>query len=308
MRILKNRGDIYFSKSNKEKSKEQKILVIALIVIVLFTVLFVGIVSFKSDFSAKKFFAPDKPIDDVSIIDEQQDIILPEVSGKTNYAVMIKNDKNLLFTVLVQSDMDNKAFKVSALKADTVLDGQSLKNIFSSADENGTVNAIKTNLGIEIDYYMSLESSVFEDLFDSMGTVNYPILNDIRFRQNKIEPSFTLKLSAGEQSLDGRHFVNLMRYYLESENSPSFANELFLTAMTQQLNEENHKNSENLFRNFSANANTNITIRDFSLCADKLTVIASTAQPMNVYNVQAEYEENSITQEGLKNIKGYFVK
>ena len=34
MRIFKNRGDIFFSKTNKEKSTEQKILLIALVIIV----------------------------------------------------------------------------------------------------------------------------------------------------------------------------------------------------------------------------------------------------------------------------------
>lgn len=308
MRIFKNRGDIYFSKANKEKSKEQKILIIALVIIVLFTILFLSIVSFKSDFSAKKFFAPDKPINEITIENNEQSIILPEVSGKTNYVVILKNDKSLLFTVLVQSDMDNKAFKVSTLKSSTMLDGQVMQNIFSSADENGIINAIEANLGIELDYYMSFESAVFEDLFDSMGAVNYPVLNDIKYRQNDMQPSFSLKLSAGEQSLNGKHFVNLMRYYLEGQDSPSFANELFLTALSQQLNEDNYKKSESLFRTFSANANTNITIRDYSLCTDKLMVIASESQPMNVYNAQAYYEGNTITQEGLKNIKGYFVK
>ena len=44
MRIFKNRGDIYFSKTNKKKSTEQKILLIALTVIVLFSVVFMFIV------------------------------------------------------------------------------------------------------------------------------------------------------------------------------------------------------------------------------------------------------------------------
>ncbi len=56
MRIFKNRGDIYFSKSNKEKSTEQRILIIALAVIIAFTVIFVLALSIKNDFSAKKFF------------------------------------------------------------------------------------------------------------------------------------------------------------------------------------------------------------------------------------------------------------
>ena len=52
MRIFKNRGDIYFSKTNKKKSTEQKILLIALTVIVLFSVVFMFIVGAKNDFSA----------------------------------------------------------------------------------------------------------------------------------------------------------------------------------------------------------------------------------------------------------------
>lgn len=47
MRIFKNRGDIYFSKTNKKKSTEQKILLIALTVIVLFSVVFMFIVGAK---------------------------------------------------------------------------------------------------------------------------------------------------------------------------------------------------------------------------------------------------------------------
>lgn len=57
MRIFKNRGDIYFSKTNKKKSTEQKILLIALTVIVLFSVVFMFIVGAKNDFSAKNFLS-----------------------------------------------------------------------------------------------------------------------------------------------------------------------------------------------------------------------------------------------------------
>lgn len=308
MRIFKNRGDIYFSKSNKEKSKEQKILVIALIVIIVFTVLFMGIVSFKNDFSVKKFFAPDEELTS-SLVSNDEDIIeLPSVSGKTNYAVIIKNNENLLFTVLVQSDMDNKAFKVCTLKSATQLDGQSMQSIFSSADEAGVLNAIKTSMGIDLDYYMSFESNVYEDFFNSLGNVNYPITNDIKYRQSDNPPSYTLKLSAGEQNLDGKHFINLIRYYLEKENNTSQANELFLNALTQQLNDDNLADGDDLFREFSANVTTDITIRDYSLSADKLVVIASNQQPIGVYNAQAEYDGNVITQDSLKSIKGYFVK
>ena len=59
MRIFKNRGDIFFSKTNKEKSTEQKILLIALVIIVLFSLVFMICVGAKNDFSVKKFFEPE---------------------------------------------------------------------------------------------------------------------------------------------------------------------------------------------------------------------------------------------------------
>ena len=49
MRIFKNRGDIFFSKTNKEKSTEQKILIIALVVIVIFSVIFLFVVGAKNE-------------------------------------------------------------------------------------------------------------------------------------------------------------------------------------------------------------------------------------------------------------------
>lgn len=57
MRIFKNRGDIYFSKTNKERSAEQKFLIITLAVIVIFTIVFLSAVAIKFDFSAKKFLS-----------------------------------------------------------------------------------------------------------------------------------------------------------------------------------------------------------------------------------------------------------
>ena len=42
MRIFKNRGDIYFSKTNKKKSTEQKILLIALTIMVSLKMVSIG--------------------------------------------------------------------------------------------------------------------------------------------------------------------------------------------------------------------------------------------------------------------------
>ena len=47
MKIFKHRGDIYISKSNGKKSREEHILLILLVIIIIFTVAFFGILSQK---------------------------------------------------------------------------------------------------------------------------------------------------------------------------------------------------------------------------------------------------------------------
>ncbi len=120
MRIFKNRGDIYFSKTNKKKSTEQKILLIALTVIVLFSVVFMFIVGAKNDFSAKKFFEPEDL--STTAAAEESTIALPQVSGKTNYIVTVSEDENLLFVEMIQVDLDNKSYKVYLWENQTILD------------------------------------------------------------------------------------------------------------------------------------------------------------------------------------------
>lgn len=309
MRIFKNRGDIYFSKANKEKSTEQKILFIALIVIIIFTLLFVSVLCIVNDFSAKKFFEPENLVTAAVSDDITEDIEeLPEVSGKTNFAAIVYEKETLLFVSLVQADMDNKSFKASVLKGNTELDGNSLSEIFISSGAQNVMNSIETNLGIDLDYYISIENKEFIDFFNKLGSINYPILNDIKYRDDDSPVSFTLKMKSGEQKIDGKHFVNLIRYYVDGENNSSQANELILAALSQQLNSENMENADTLFRQFSAIADTNITIRDFSLAGDKLQVITNDRVSMSVYNAQAAFDGNKINDDDLKKIKGYFVK
>lgn len=309
MRIFKNRGDIYFSKSNKEKSTEQKILIIALAVILIFTIIFVLVLSIKNDFSAKKFFEPENlNVTNQIAVDDSDGTEVPEVSGKRNFITLVHKDDELLFTALVQVDMDNKSYKAALLKAATEVDGNNLNEIFKSSGAENVKKAIDTYIGTDFDYYISMESADFEEFFNALGSINYPILNDIKYRENDSPVTYSLKINSGEQNIDGKHFINLIRYYLDAENSSSQASELLLASLSQQLNSENAQNSEKLFREFVSLSDTNISVRDFSLAGDRLSVIGNDLVAMGVYNAQAGYDGNRLTDDSLKKIKGYFVK
>lgn len=309
MRIFKNRGDIYFSKSNKEKSAEQKILIIALTVIIVFTIVFVLALCIKNDFSVKKFFEPENlNVTNQTVTDSGENMEVPDVSGKRNFITLVHKDDELLFAALVQVDMDNISYKTALLKAGTEVDGNNLNEIFKSSGAENVKKAIDTYIGTDFDFYISMESAEFEDFFNELGSVNYPILNDIKHRESESPVSYTLKIKAGEQKIDGKHFINLIRYYLDVENSSSQASELLLASLSQQLNSENLKDSENLFREFVSAADTNISVRDFSLAGDRLTVLGNDLVAKGVYNAQAAYDGSRLTDDSLKKIKGYFVK
>lgn len=302
MRIFKNRGDIYFSKLNKRKSAEQRILIIALSVIVVFTVFFVSALAVKYDFSAKKFFEPE----DLKITEEVQpeEEPLPEVSGKSNFIIFVNHNKSLLFTVLLQVDMDNISYSVSTLKASTVCDGKSLNSIYEQSGPQNVKNAVDALFGTQFDFYISMDIKNFSEYFDEFGDFYFPIMSDIKFKGD----GYSVKLKAGEQKISGAQFVNLIRYYLEEQNNPAAANDVILNSLLQQVNSGNLEKNEKLFRLLVTNADTNITVRNFSLAGDKIKVLADDRTAAGTYSAAAEYEGDSVSSESLQKIKGYFVK
>ncbi len=307
MRIFKNRGDIFFSKTNKEKSAEQRFLIIALVLIIIITVVFVFITAVKSDFSAKKFFEPENLTVTENAADNEVDV-LPQVSGKNNFIILVSEENNLLFAALVQTDMDNVSYKVSSFRADTVVEDERLSTIFKKSGEENVKKAVEVLLDTTIDYYISMESDKFSDIYEKFGEINYPVISSIKYKNNDIAVPFSVRVREGEQRLKGTQVIGLMRYYLDVEKKPSHANDIMLTILTQQINEANYENKDELFEKFIASAKTNITVKNYSMAEDSLIVLSNENIGINVYNAAAEYKNNKITKDSLKEVKGYFIK
>lgn len=307
MRIFKNRGDIFFSKTNKEKSSEQRFLIIALVLIVVFSVIFVFVTAVKNDFSAKEFFKPDN-ISVTENVSENEIDILPQVSGKNNFIVLVSEQNNLLFAGIIQTDMDNVAYKASMLRADTVVEGEKLSMIFKKSGAENVKKAVESLLNTSIDYYISMESDKFTEVYEKFGEINYPVINSIKYKNNDTAVPFSVRVKEGEQSLKGSQIIGLMRYYLDVEKKPSLANDIMLTILTQQINENNYENKDELFEKFIASAKTNITVKNYSMAEDGLIVLSNENTGVKVYNAPAEYKNNKITKDSIKEVRGYFVK
>lgn len=283
---------------------EQRILIALLVFILAFTAVFVLIFGIKYNFSAKEFFTPDDMVQNESYDVE----VLPDVEGKSNFLFIMNNSNTdeMYFCSVIQVDMDNIAYKVCTLDKATVSEGSSLEKIYQSGGAGNVANAVSQLLNIEIDYYIDESVDDYKEMFDAMGSVNYTVLNEIRYKDTS-RYGFNIKIKEGERSLDGDVASKIIRYYL-SERDYKTVSEIILTSLSQQINSECFDNREKLFVKFIDNSVTNITIRSFTEAADDMLVLSRETTGVNVYSASPVYNENEITAESINEIRGYFVK
>lgn len=307
MRIFKNRGDIYIPKSGYKSSKEEQILLSLLGVVVVFTVAFVIIMGNRYDFSMKNFFASDK------VIEEQQEIsttaTLPAISGKSNYLVVETNDKKdtVFYALLIQADRDNIAYKATILSPQTVIGTKSINQSFADGGIQGLFADMNNYFGFDINYYAHFTTSTFKDFVGDLGTFLYPSPESFKFSGGQGADEYSVRINEGESTINAKNFSNLLRYYVNEAKTYAIPNEIVLYALVGLIDEESQEDAQELFRTFIDNCSTNITVRDFASATDAMTVFTKSTDSIKVYSCVAQYDQNfTLTQESLKDIKGYF--
>lgn len=305
LRIFKNRGDIYIPKTKFKSDVEQKVLLAVLCFILIFTAVFVTFIAFKYDFSAQKFFKPDN----MEIVENTEEEILPEVSGKHNYLFIMYNGQTseMYFSSLIQVDMDAVSYKVCTLDKKTQINDKSLEDIYLSTGGAGLMKSLGEYFGINIDYYICENTNNYADVFDLMGRVNYVVEEDIKYKDTS-RYGFNIKVKKGEQNLDGDKASKIIRYYLAEQKNYSAVNDIILNSLSQQINEESFEKRERLFSTFIEKSETNISVKNFTQDIDVLKVLSSETTGVNVYNVETGYDGNIINDQSMANIKAYFAK
>lgn len=305
LRIFKNRGDIYIPKTKFKSDVEQKVLLAVLCFILIFTAVFVTFIAFKYDFSAQKFFKPDN----MEIVENTEEEILPEVSGKHNYLFIMYNGQTseMYFSSLIQVDMDAVSYKVCTLDKKTQINDKSLEDIYLSTGGAGLMKSLGEYFGINIDYYICENTNNYADVFDLMGRVNYVVEEDIKYKDTS-RYGFNIKVKKGEQNLDGDKASKIIRYYLAEQKNYSAVNDIILNSLSQQINEESFEKRERLFSTFIEKSETNISVKNFTQDIDVLKVLSSETTGVNVYNVETDYDGNIINNQSMANIKAYFAK
>lgn len=307
MKIFKNRGDIYIPKSGYKSSKEERILISLLVFIIIFTIVFLGLLSHKYS-SASQFFGEGEV--EVTQNSDTDEIVLPEISGKTNYLIFETDDlnENIHYIYLIEADKDSMAYKVCALSPDTMIDDQSVTDIFSLGGGASLQTKMTEYFGFEIDYFAQFTTSSFVEFANDLGSFVYPSNEEIKFSGGKADDTYTIHINEGEQNIGGKELSNILRYY--SKDKPNFerANEIMLYALTSLFNQDNYDDAQALFRLFISSASTNITVRDFENGKDAIQVFCYKNTDITVYSCTAQYEKNIISQNSVQEIKGYFSK
>ena len=234
---------------------------------------------------------------------------LPQGQGKTNYLLLLSNEntEDLYFCALLQTDMDTVSYKACTIAPQTQENGTAISDTYQSLGAAGVANSLSRLFGIDIDYYADFNYTDYVDFFDYLGSVNYTVLNDVRYKDTS-RYGYNIRISAGDQTLDGDSAVKLMRYYVSQENNFSAVNDIILAAVSQHINQENYEKRERAFSRFIEYAQTNITVRDFTAQHDNLTVLSSDTTGVNVYNVPVSYEGSVITSDSVSDVLGYFSK
>lgn len=307
MKLFKHRGDIYVSKAGFKASREERILVSLLIVIVVLTIAFLAFLGAKySSFS--DFIAGD----DVTVTQQPVDdeIALPDISGKINFLVIETDDEQstINYLYLVQMDSDSKSYKTCTLSPNMTVDGKSVTDLYLSGGGALIQSQLTSLLGFDVDYYIAFKNSDFDEFIGKLGSFIYPMGESVKFNGGAEDNAYSIHIGDGEQNLNATDATNLMRYYSNDNVNFGTANELVLYGLTQLFNADNFDNCEKLFRLLITNSSTNITVRDFENGKDSLMVFCLKNTDITVYSCIAQYKGNALSTDSQRDIKGYFNK
>ncbi len=306
MKLFKNRGDIYISKSTYKSSTEERVLLILLAIIIVFTIVFSAVLVHKYS-SVKEFFGGDEVTTEDAVLNPEDE--LPQISGKRNFLVF-ETDKAktvIHYAFLVQADRDNKAYKVCTLSPDMVIDGDSIVDIFTLGGGAALQTRLTAFLGVDIDYYVAFTSDNFISFVNKAGTFVFPSNTEVKFNDKTENDSYAVRLSKGDEHITGTELSSLLRYYSNQEVNYEAANQIILYGLTGLFNSDNYDKIQTLFRSFINASQTNITVRDFQDNMNSLEVFCKKNGDISVYSVNCDFNsDDTIVPESAQQIKSYF--
>lgn len=309
MKIFKNRGSIYIPKSNMKSDREQKFLFACLGVLITGALVVLIIFGVRYHFSLKEFFRP-ADLQTAAETGDTAAVNLPDVSGKTNFVILeTDNDaESLHFALLVQFDMDSNTYKAAAVGPDIRADNVPLNQTYEQGGAAAVLRALNEEFSLSVDNYFTFTDKNFTSMFDELGSATYAFTDSIRDDLDG-DDGFYVRVSAGEQKVDGDLCLRLIRYWCQIENDYTACNNFLVSMLTELFNDELYTDRLN---KFSAVINlvtdTDMTVNDYTELEDVLQVACSEFAGMNVYYPEVQAQNGSFTDDSVQSIRSSFSK
>ena len=190
---------------------------------------------------------PPPPSDDELYPDDGYGGDMPEVSGerkKGMYTFLLvgtdKDDGNTDTIMVASYDTANQKISIMSIPRDTMIneswDIKKINSVYSRTGNsiNSLANRIKKLIGFKPDYYVKVELSVFVQLVDLVGGVDFYVPCDMDY--DDPYQDLHIHLKEGMQTLDGDKAMQLVRFrgYNGGDIKRAEVQQEFLKALIQE--------------------------------------------------------------------------
>ena len=118
-----------------------------------------------------------------------------------------------------------------------------------------------------------------------------------------------MRVSAGEQKVDGDLCLRLIRYWCQIQNDYTACNNFLVSMLTELFNDELYTDRLNKFSSvINLVTDTDMTVNDYTELEDVLQVACSEFTGMNVYYPEAQAQNGSFTDDSVQSIRSSFSK
>ncbi|MGI6206266.1 MAG: LCP family protein [Anaerovoracaceae bacterium] len=166
--------------------------------------------------------------------------------NRINLLMLGVNDKMTDTIMLLSWDLDNDNVDVISVPRDTYYhrdgyDGaaeRKINSIYASQGVKPTAEAVSDVLyGIPINYYAIITYDAVEKIVDGIGGVPIYVKQDMHYEDPYDDPPLVIDIDKGQQTLDGEHAVQYLRYrhgYANGDLGRVEAQQAFMKALYKQ--------------------------------------------------------------------------
>ncbi len=264
---------------------------------------------------------------DGSIEEEMSVLVDPESeffsafkdANRVNMLVVGINDKLSDTIMLVSWDMDYDRVDVISVPRDTYyerkgytgLGDKKINAAYASEGIVGTANAVSDVLmGIPINYYAVVDYEAVENIVDGVGGIPIDVPQNMKYDDPSDDPPLHIDIKAGEQTLDGEHAVQYLRFRKGYKNGDigrvaaqqEFMKSLFKQCLKNGILDSAKLITKNVKSDITVGAISKYVLKAAGLKSDSITTYTMPGEGKYIDELSYYVQDEEATKEMLTEI------